>query len=240
MFCLSRFPYFSFEDSAKESKSISQNKKAYLKDTLGVGSKPIGDSVKWVIRSTPKNRGETTNKPLDPTKNLYGYHLKNVSEDMNQPLIDAVLFISTKKMYDAFKKKYGNNWDEIKTKWGGVEMKAEYAKGWEPYRAAVWNPMAFEEVEKCNEYEAEKKKPAPVFVVYTLPTCPYSIDLIKTLETIGIPHINHVVKESEKEMYREQHNWPTFPHVFLVGKDGGLHFLGGCDDFHAFLRGLVM
>ena len=37
----------------------------------------------------------------------------------------------------------------------------------------------------------------PVFIVYTLPTCPYSIDVLETLKELQIPHKNIVVTAND-------------------------------------------
>jgi len=234
--CVGEYPYFAFRkrDEALKPK-LSKSQK------LGIGYKPSG-AVVWLTRSTPKNKEEWTNKPIQENRVLVGYHLKNLIEyGKGDASSDAVLFINNKREFELFSKMYGVDeqnkidWDKVRKQWGGLELRASYLPEWQPYRAAVWNSSALEDIELCPKSLKERA----IFITYGLPYCPYSVDVLTTLKQLKIPHKNYYVKEHEKEYYKELHGWETFPHVFLVGKDDKMHLVGGSDDFHALLRSMA-
>lgn len=233
--CISQYPYFAFK-----SENEAFNPK--IPSKLGTGVRPA-DGIIWLTRSTPKNRNEWTNKPIPENSVLIGYHLKRLVEyGQNDASPDTVLFIKNRDEFNMFQKMYGIkgstniDWDKVKEQWGGLEMRAAYLPSWEPYRVAIWNVDALEDVEVCPQSVGNDN---PIFITYGLSYCPYSLDVVNTLEQLNIPHKNHFIKEHEKDYYKDLHKWPTFPQVFLVGKDGNLHLVGGSNDFHALLRSIA-
>lgn len=227
--CVAEYPYFRFkspDDSALCPQEVS---------SLGVSDKPSSESTLEIVRTTPKNvENEKVERERNGDEVLVGYYLKKIEGDISNPDKSAVLFISNKETFDSFSEKYGDgdkvNWDLVKEDWGGVEMRSSYLEGWVPFRAVIWNGEAISEIDVCGQDDEDA-----VFVIYGLSYCPYTIDVLDTLKALDIKHKSFMVKESEKEKYKNLHGLQTFPQVFLIGKDGKRHLIGGSTEFHDLL-----
>ena len=69
-----------------------------------------------------------------------------------------------------------------------------------------------------------------MFILYTLPYCPYSAKALEIMQLLYLPHQNIVVKDKDKKKYKKKHGMDTFPQIFIkrgkkMEKVGGFHEL---------------
>lgn len=231
MACLGKFPYFAYQKVTKK-----RSLKSLEEGELGQGPRP--NAPLWVYRSVPKSIREMRSRKKSGDV-LVGYYLKRVVTQHRSPNHETVLYVKDKSGFKRFMDRYGItvgfvDWDRVAQDWGGVEFGHPFLQGWRAYEVAIWSSLVIKNMEVC---EGGTKK--PIFITYTLSYCPYSQDVLEKLEKLKIPHLNYVVKEEDKEKLKKDHDWPTFPHVFIIGADGERYFLGGSAEFDEFLKQLI-
>ena len=254
--CISGFPYFRFIRPDDSIIKIGDAPAGAAASSLGHGTFPANSpdssaALLKIHRATPKNSLDINTRVN--AKNyrdslLIGYYLNHVTTELDGPEgpgVSKLLYIDSPAAFKRFKERYGVgaansagiDWDRVATEWGGVEMKGRYAKGWQPYEAVIWHQAALQGTKICPiKGKGANENAEPVFIIYSLAGCPYCKDVIASLDELEIPYTDYNVKEHEKAAIKEQHGKQTFPHVFLVGKDGQLYLIGGSEDFHTLLK----
>lgn len=75
-----------------------------------------------------------------------------------------------------------------------------------------------------------------MFYIYSLEYCPYSIEAENLVKNNNLPHKIIKVSQNDKDKYKKQNKWNTFPQVFYKHKTNQKKLIGGYSDLNNYIE----